>query len=165
MTSLSNQSPESVVRAAGIVIFVDDENPIAGNEAETARQPKQFLLMRHADRWDLPKGHCDGEETFRETALREMQEETGIPPEQIAVDPVFQFDLKYQVSYRRRGDRVFQKHVRYFLGQAATRPDVQLTEHESHQWFDWIPPHHIQQETIDPLLAAVAKHWQSEPRT
>ena len=25
--------------------------------------PREFLLMRHADRWDLPKGHVDPGET------------------------------------------------------------------------------------------------------
>ncbi|MEM1067404.1 MAG: DNA mismatch repair protein MutT, partial [Planctomycetota bacterium] len=33
-----------------------------------------------------------------------------------------------------------------------------LTEHASASWFEWSPPHQIQSQTIDPLLAAVAQH-------
>ena len=39
---------------------------------------REFLLMRHADRWDLPKGHVDAGETEMECALRELAEETGV---------------------------------------------------------------------------------------
>ncbi len=39
---------------------------------------RSFLLMRHTDRWDLPKGHVDPNETNLECALRELKEETGI---------------------------------------------------------------------------------------
>ena len=41
------------------------------------RQPEvSFLLLRHPDRWDLPKGHLDPGETPAECALRELEEET-----------------------------------------------------------------------------------------
>ena len=119
---------------------------------------RSFLLMRHTDRWDLPKGHCDGNETFEETAFRETEEETGIPPAAIKIDPQFHFDMHYPVTYKRHGDQVFQKHVRYFLGYLRREPTIQVTEHESHEWFPWNPPHQIQAQTIDELLAAVQNH-------
>ena len=37
-----------------------------------------FLLIRRNGLWDLPKGHQDPGEDIRVTALREVQEETGI---------------------------------------------------------------------------------------
>lgn len=37
-----------------------------------------FLLISRNGLWDLPKGHQDPGEDIRETALREVQEETGI---------------------------------------------------------------------------------------
>lgn len=118
----------------------------------------QFLLMRHHDRWDLPKGHCEEGESSRQTALRETEEETGIAPQSIAIDPNFCFKLVYPVTYRRWGDQVFEKQVKYFLGYVKEKPALALTEHESAQWFDWSPPHKIQTQTIDPLLAAVAEY-------
>ena len=39
---------------------------------------KKFLLIKHKDRWDLPKGHIEEGETLIECAIREFEEETGI---------------------------------------------------------------------------------------
>ncbi len=120
--------------------------------------PAEFLLLRHADRWDLPKGHCENGETFMETALRETEEETGISADIIAVKPEFHFDLVYSVSYKKWGDQIFQKQVRYFLGFVDSKPALTLTEHQSAQWFPWNPPHKIQTQTIDPVLQSIEKH-------
>ncbi|MEM8666326.1 MAG: NUDIX domain-containing protein [Planctomycetota bacterium] len=141
-----NIEPGNQVRAAGVLLLHVSENRT------------EFLLMRHPDRWDLPKGHCEAGESFRETAIRETEEETGIAADQILLDPVFTFDLQYPVEYRRFPNTVFQKQVRYFLGVLKTKPEIQLTEHASASWFEWSPPHQIQSQTIDPLLAAVAQH-------
>ncbi len=154
-----------VVRASGILLFTEAPPSESKRSDRKYSESKRFLLMRHSNRWDLPKGHCDGDESFHETAMREMEEETGIPPLQIRLDPTFEFDMRYPVTYRQHGPQVFQKHVRYFLAQLRTEgeecPGIQVTEHESYQWFAWNPPHQIQSETIDPLLAAVAQHWGS----
>lgn len=138
--------PGERVKAAGILLMTVDKGV------------QQFLLMRHRDRWDLPKGHCDDGESFRQTALRETEEETGIASDSISLDSSFSFDLVYPVTYKRWGDQIFEKQVRYFLGHLKTKPELTITEHESAQWFDWDPPHRIQMQTIDPLLAAVALH-------
>ena len=138
------RDPKEVIRAAGILVFCND--------------PDQFLLMRHRDRWDLPKGHSEPGESYLQTALRETEEETGIAADQIEIDPGFQFDLEYPVTYKRTGDTVFTKHLRFFLGRVESKPRLKITEHQSASWFDWDPPHHIQAKTIDPLLAAVADH-------
>ena len=143
------RKPEGIVRAAGILLT-------------TRSSPPQFLLMRHSNRWDLPKGHCEPGESFVETALRETHEETGIESSRIELDPDFYFDLTYPVQYKRWGNEVFTKTVRYFLGRLNERPTLTLTEHDSAEWFDWNPPHQIQTQTIDPLLAAVAKHLRSQ---
>lgn len=133
-------------RAAGILLV-------------TRQEPRQFLLMRHSDRWDLPKGHSEPDETDLETALRETEEETGLKQGEIAVDDGFRFEISYPVRYKKKGDRVFQKTVVYLLGEIDEVFTPVLTEHESFEWFDWKPPHQIQQQTIDPLLDAVARHW------
>ena len=140
------RTPGQPVKAAGVLLMAPSHDG------------PQFLLMRHATRWDLPKGHCEQGETFIDTAVRETEEETGISAQAIAIDPEFVFELTYPVSYKQTGDQIFQKQVRYFLGNLDSKPTLQLTEHESAHWFDWNPPHKIQAQTIDPLLAAVAKH-------
>jgi 8-oxo-dGTP pyrophosphatase MutT (NUDIX family) len=126
------------------------------------KEPHQFLLMRHHNRWDLPKGHAEKGEHPRETALREMNEETGIEPDNVMLDNDFEYVLEYIVQYA--GDsRQFLKRVHYFLGWVDSPTLVQCTEHQSSQWFRWQPPHQIQAQTIDPLLAAVAKHLEDRP--
>jgi 8-oxo-dGTP pyrophosphatase MutT (NUDIX family) len=145
---MAKRKPQGVVRAAGILLMTRGSCP-------------KFLLMRHTDRWDLPKGHCEDDESFADAALRETWEETGIKPAMIELDPSFQFDVTYGVRYKRWGDEVFTKTVRYFLGRLNKTPKLALTEHESAEWFLWDPPHQIQTQTIDPLLAAVAEHLQS----
>ena len=45
-----------------------------------------FLLMRHTNRWDLPKGHVDLGENELQCALRELEEETSITTNEIEID-------------------------------------------------------------------------------
>lgn len=136
------------VKAAGVLLMT--ETPLKKKAI-----PGQFLLMRHKDRWDLPKGHCDGNETYLETAHREMEEETGIKPSKCRFDPGFKWDIEYEVSYKRYPGQVFQKKIRYFLAWLPKVGKIEVTEHEGFEWMRWNPPHKIQPKTIDPLLAAV----------
>jgi len=136
---------DGTVHAAGILLMLNAPQ-------------QQFLLMRHHDRWDLPKGHCEVGESYLETALRETEEETGIEANEIRIDESFQYEIHYSVTYKKWGDQEFPKTVRYYLGYLESKPKLTLTEHESSQWFDWKPPHTIQTQTIDPLLEAVATH-------
>ncbi len=140
---------QTSVRAAGMLLVC--LNP-----------KRQFLLLRHPQRWDLPKGHCDENEPFRETAIRETEEETGIRRAAIQIDENFVFELTYPVTYRRTGTKVYRKTVRYYLGYLDSIPPLTLTEHEGFQWFDWNPPHNIQAQSIDPLLLAVENHWHDQ---
>lgn len=144
MVNSREESRDRIVRAAGVLLMTETDDP-------------HFLLMRHHDRWDLPKGHCDGEESDLETARREMQEETGIAPETCRFDESFHFDIQYEVTYQHQLDQIFKKNVRYFLAWLPKIVKIKVTEHESYQWFPWSPPHQIQAQTIDPLLDAVAR--------
>ncbi|MCR9120491.1 MAG: NUDIX domain-containing protein, partial [bacterium] len=65
-------SNTSFLRSCGVLLF------------RTA-PAESFLLMEHADRLDLPKGHVDADETDLECALREMEEETGIDRSQVKI--------------------------------------------------------------------------------
>lgn len=118
---------------------------------------KSFLLMRHHDRWDLPKGHVDEGESDAECAIRELREETGIAAADIELDPDFRFTIEYDVDSRRHNERC-HKTVVYFLGRLLRDASITPTEHAGYQWFAWHPPHHLQAQTIDPLLAAVERH-------
>lgn len=128
----------------------------AGVLLVTEARPREFLLMRHADRWDLPKGHAEPGESLRETALREMREETGIDPRLVRLDPEPLLRLEYPVRYPA-WSRSVPKQVFYFLGFVPARVPLRLTEHAGYEWHRWEPPHRIQSQTVDPLLAAAAR--------
>lgn len=133
------------LRACGVLVF-------RGHHDE-------FLLMRHPKRWDIPKGHVDPGETDVTCALRELEEETGIPAAEIELDPVFRFSHTYRVQSKRTGGDWWPKTLIVFLGTLKQDRPIVTTEHESFAWFPWQPPHSIQEQTIDPLLAAVEQHF------
>jgi bis(5'-nucleosidyl)-tetraphosphatase len=138
---------ERLLEAAGFLLMVRQPTP-------------QFLLMRHHDRWDLPKGHAEDNEDLLQTALRETEEETGIRGDSVEVVPDFRWSTQYRVLGKKRGD--YDKRVTYFLGFLRDKPEIAVTEHAGHHWWDWPPPA-IQPQTIDPLLAAVADYLQGRP--
>ena len=120
---------------------------------------RSFLLMRHMDRWDLPKGHVDPGETEMECALRELQEETGILPAEINVDPEFCYRQRYDVRLKRYQGETRRKELVIFLAKMAQEKELVLTEHLGYEWFPWAPPHQIQEKTIDPLLTSLSQFW------
>ena len=136
---------ENKVQAAGVIIFARSE-------------PLSFLLLKHKDRWDFPKGHAEQGEEILDTALRETEEETGIPSTAIDLDSSFSFQIEYPVNSRKRG--LVTKQVTYFLGFVEAPCDIEVSEHIGYEWRDW-PVQQIQAQTIDPALDAVRTHFEN----
>jgi bis(5'-nucleosidyl)-tetraphosphatase len=132
------------VKSCGFLVFRKDPR-------------EEFLLMKHAHRWDLPKGHVDEGETEIQCALRELWEETSISADAIRIDDAFRFTLQYPVFDRRIG-RKRDKTLVIFLAELIQPVEIRVSEHPDFSWLAWSPPHKIQWQTIDPLLAAVAKY-------
>jgi len=145
VTSEGNQR----LKSCGIILF--------------SKNRKEFLLMKHASRYDLPKGHKETGETDMETALREFQEETLLDTTKIIIDPKFKFEDTYFPNYKRFGGRRVEKTLNIFLAHwnEDTNPKIRVTEHMGFQWVPWNPPHKIQQNTIDPLLNQLEQHFKS----
>jgi bis(5'-nucleosidyl)-tetraphosphatase len=139
------------VKSCGFILFKGDRT-----------SPQQsFLLMKHADRYDLPKGHIEPGETDLECALREMNEETGIPINAVQVEPGFEYRSVYQPQYARYNNEIIEKTLIIFLGWVNDPTITISTEHLGYEWINWQPPHQIQAQTIDPLLAEVMAHFQA----
>ncbi len=117
--------------------------------------------MRHPNRWDLPKGHVDPGETNLECAYRELEEETGISADDIEIDNEFKFKQKYTVTYKRSNYVPKKKKLIIYLARLLHEVEITTTEHEGFEWFDWNPPHSIQEKTINPVLKKLAKHWRN----
>jgi bis(5'-nucleosidyl)-tetraphosphatase len=137
------------VKSCGFILFTGDRTHLQ----------KSFLLMKHQDRYDLPKGHIESGESDLECALREMNEETGIPIDAIQVEPEFQYRSTYYPQYERFNDEIVEKTLIIFLGWVDAPTVIPSNEHLGYEWIDWQPPHQIQLQTIDPLLAQVRSYF------
>ncbi len=137
------------VRSCGVLVYRDEPK-------------RSFLLLKHAERWDLPKGHIDPDETDVDCALRELKEETGIDPESVVVEKDFRFVHHYSITRDRNKEGERLKELVIYLVRLTREVKIHVTEHDGYRWFDWTPPHKIQRKTIDPLLAAVEKHWKAK---
>ncbi len=82
-----------------------------------------FLLIRDPyHNWGLPKGHVERGETAEQTALREVQEETGIADLRLH-DPLATIDWFF-----REGADLIHKYCHFFLMETeteATTPQVE----------------------------------------
>jgi bis(5'-nucleosidyl)-tetraphosphatase len=133
------------IKACGVLV-------VRGDPVES------FLLMKHKDRWDLPKGHMDGDETEEECARRELLEETGITADDFELIPGFRWVTEYEVNSKRFGEKCHKTLV-IFLGRLKRDVKIKPTEHPDFRWFPWQPPHRIQAQTIDAVLAAAERFF------
>ena len=97
------------------------------------RDRKVLLIQPAPDRWQLPKGHIESTERPRETAVREVHEETGILGQVVA--PLPGVEYWYTRSRRRR----IHKHVDYFLMPYVSGrvDDFDPEEVEAARWLSW----------------------------
>lgn len=67
-------------------------------------QSHEYLLAQMGRHWSFPKGHMEGAETEKETALREIQEETGLT---VLLDTSFREVVRYSPKPGAIKDVVF----------------------------------------------------------
>ena len=94
-------------------------------------EPSYLLLHYESGHWDFPKGHIESGEDPKETAKRELQEETGIS--EIHLLDGYKQALRY--FFRQKGIGIF-KVVIFFLAE-TTQSEVTLSA--EHVGFDWLP--------------------------
>ena len=94
---------------------------------------KLYLLLHYlSGHFDFPKGHVEKDEDEKQTALRELIEETGIS------DIEFIDGFREEVSYKyRRGKKLSNKQVVFFLGKTFTEEIIVSDEHHSHLWLPY----------------------------
>ncbi len=90
----------------------------------------ELLLIKHrlGGHWSFPKGHVELGESERQTALREVKEETGL-------DIELKSGFRESVQYCPRPN--LSKKVVYFIGEALTS-DVRRQEEEIIDTM-WVP--------------------------
>ncbi|MDC1205377.1 NUDIX domain-containing protein [Candidatus Pacebacteria bacterium] len=75
----------------------------------------QLGSLRGDSYWIFPKGHVEGDETPKETALRELKEETGLLVTHL--DSEHPFTIAYDFTYN---ETKVEKEVTYFLGKVSS---------------------------------------------
>jgi len=93
-----------------------------------------FLLLLHEFKtkyWEFPRGKIEGNETLKETAIREVEEETGITDLEITDG----FEETIEWYFKRKGDTVFKKAT-YFLAETKTK-EVVLSEELDYTWLPY----------------------------
>lgn len=93
----------------------------------------RFLLLRYmAGHWGFARGHAEKGESERDTALREVEEETGIRD----IKFLEGFCERVQFSFRKNG-RTVQKQVVLFLGETPKRVVRISSEHLGYLWLTY----------------------------
>lgn len=113
--------PTRSVLSCGVLLF--QERPLQA----------YLVLYRKDGSPDLPKGHQEKGETDLDTALRELEEETGISPSRVRITPGFVFDSTYKTKSKKNGDTV-QKTVRLFHGVVDGPVIVAVDGHADYAW-------------------------------
>lgn len=88
---------------------------------------QEFLLVfeSFSKCWSLPKGHMEAGETEEMTALRELEEETGLTAK---LDTDRSAAIEYPIS------KVARKQVVFYLGQVSGEPRARPGEIETFKW-------------------------------
>lgn len=110
-----------IEKSAGAVVFRKEKGKI-------------YYLILHYDlgHWGFPKGQIEKGEKPKETAKREIKEETGL--EKIKFLAKFKEEIKY--FYTFQGKRIF-KIVIFFLAQTNQKKVRISWEHQGYQWLSF----------------------------
>jgi 8-oxo-dGTP pyrophosphatase MutT (NUDIX family) len=108
-------------KSCGAVVFRNEGN-------------KRLYLILHYEEghWDLPKGHVEEGESEKQTALREIREETGIS----GVDFIDGFRKEISYSFLRQGKRISKKVV-FFLAETQEKDVALSCEHVGYEWLEY----------------------------
>ncbi len=93
---------------------------------------QEVLLIFRNGKWDLPKGHQEEGETIEETALREVQEETGLTHltlgKPIELQP--QGNITYHTYFTKKGKRVMKESHWFEMQSTQSQDFVPQTEED-----------------------------------
>ena len=92
-----------------------------------------LLLQYPQGHWGFPKGHYEAKDgVYQQTALRELEEETGISEVEMLED----WRMRTFYTFNRKGRKV-EKEVFWFIGETEEY-DIKLShEHRNFMWLEW----------------------------
>ena len=106
---------------------------------------RRFLLVHQKKgHWGFPKGHAEAGESERQSAMRELAEETGVTSCELISDERF---LDRYTFVNKKGKRI-DKTVTYFIGR-VTDPSVTIQPEEV-QDYAWLTVEEVMQRLTFP---------------
>jgi 8-oxo-dGTP pyrophosphatase MutT (NUDIX family) len=84
---------------------------------------EMLLIQHHGGHWAFPKGHADAHESPQQTAIRELQEETGLTIKRFLSEQTFIEDY----FFSHHGKTIY-KTVTYFLAEVEGLVTLQEAE-------------------------------------
>ncbi len=112
--------PRAFEKSCGAILFQEGKEP-------------RFLLLKYlAGHWGFARGHAESGESEKETAMREIEEETGIRN----IKLLRGFRERARFSFWKKGKNV-QKQVVFFLGEAPRRAVKLSSEHLGYLWLTY----------------------------
>ncbi|MGC9309194.1 MAG: bis(5'-nucleosyl)-tetraphosphatase [Candidatus Nanoarchaeia archaeon] len=110
-------------KSAGVVIF------------KTNKQVKFLLLQNTLKKtyWEFPKGKIEKNESIKQTAIREAEEETNI--KKIKIIPGFKYTLKWFFKFK---GELIKKQATYLLAEVTGNQKVKINkEHDKYKWMTY----------------------------
>ena len=119
-----SKSASTTERSAGVIVY-------RFSRGGGATREREYLLLDYGRYWDFPKGHVESGEDDLAAAVRELQEEAGIAPDQARIVDGFAKQITY--FFRAHG-RLVRKHVVFFAAETDVS-DRQITISHEHVGF------------------------------
>ena len=103
----------------------------------------QVLLLERADHpgyWQSVTGSCDPGESLRQTAVREVREETGLDAGKYALtDWNLQFEFEIFEEWRHRYAPGVTRNTEHVFGLELPQPLPVMLEPREHLNYQWLP--------------------------
>jgi len=106
-------------RSAGAVIFY-----------RKAKTIEYLILQYRHEGWDFPRGAIEKGEEEKQTARREIREETGLKN----LEFILGFRKKVSWFYRSKNNKTIYKEAIYFLARSRDKKVELSSEHTNFQW-------------------------------
>lgn len=98
----------------------------------------RYLLLHHGgEYWNFPKGRQEGLETELDSAMRELEEETGITKIEITDDFKDDYNYDFDTEVNNGVKEKIYKQAIFFLGEVKDEKIRISDEHLDFGWFDY----------------------------